>query len=88
VIQFMSDVADYVFGCRHKALSRVFTIGRGTYKVCCDCGAEFECSLRTMSAKRRAGTWPFARDVNAEIGFLRLMHRNCFGRLISLHEGL
>jgi hypothetical protein len=58
VIQFMSDVADYVFGCRHKALSRVFTIGRRTYKVCCDCGAEFECSLRTMSAKRRGALGP------------------------------
>jgi len=32
----------FVFGCRHRHLSRVFTIKRRTYKVCFDCGGEFD----------------------------------------------
>jgi len=31
-----------VFGCRHRHLSRVFTIQNRTYKVCFDCGREFD----------------------------------------------
>ena len=40
------------FGCNHSRLSRVFTINRRTYRVCCDCGAEFDYSLENMSMKR------------------------------------
>jgi hypothetical protein len=32
----------FVFGCHHRHQSRVFTIKRRTYKVCFDCGEEFE----------------------------------------------
>jgi hypothetical protein len=32
----------FVFGCRHRHLSRVFTIQNRTYKVCFDCGREFD----------------------------------------------
>jgi len=42
-------VCDFAFGCRHRELSRVFTIDRRTYKVCCACGATFKYSLETMS---------------------------------------
>jgi hypothetical protein len=31
-----------VFGCRHRHVSRVFTIKHRTYKVCFDCGREFD----------------------------------------------
>ena len=31
----------FVFGCHHGHVSRVFTIKRRTYKVCLDCGEEF-----------------------------------------------
>lgn len=41
-----------LFGCRHGNLSRVFTIRRRTYRVCCDCGAEFDYSLAAMSTYR------------------------------------
>ena len=44
---------DFLFGCHHTNLSRVFTIGRRTYRVCCDCGAEFDYSLQTMAINRR-----------------------------------
>ena len=39
---------EYLFGCHHHQLSRVFTIGGQTYCVCFDCGARFDYSLATM----------------------------------------
>lgn len=41
-----------LFDCHHANLSRVFTIRRRSYQVCCDCGAEFDYSFATMSAHR------------------------------------
>jgi len=35
-------VFQFFFGCRHHHLSRVFTIKNRTYKVCFDCGREFD----------------------------------------------
>jgi hypothetical protein len=32
----------FIFGCRHRHLSRVFTIQCRAYKVCFDCGREFD----------------------------------------------
>jgi hypothetical protein len=32
----------FFFGCRHRHLSRVFTIKHRTYRVCFDCGREFD----------------------------------------------
>ncbi len=54
---------DYLFGCHHQNLSRVFTIGGQTYKVCCDCGAKFHYSLETMSVRRQAPHVPAIRPV-------------------------
>jgi hypothetical protein len=51
MVHFIGAFAGYLFGCHHKALSRVFTIGHRTYQVCCECGAEFEYSLKKMSTK-------------------------------------
>lgn len=47
----LTAVFEFLFGCHHQNLSRVFTIRARTYKVCMDCGAEFDYSLRTMSLK-------------------------------------
>jgi len=44
---------DFLFGCHHHNLSRVFTIHGRTYRVCCDCGAEFKYSLTNMSIEHR-----------------------------------
>jgi hypothetical protein len=44
---------DFLFGCHHGHLSRVFTLGGETYRVCCDCGAKYAYSLATMSINRR-----------------------------------
>ncbi len=45
----LTALFEFLFGCHHRDLSRVFTIRARTYKVCMDCGAEFDYSLRTMS---------------------------------------
>lgn len=37
-------VFEFVFRCRHREMSRVFTIKGRTYQVCFKCGREFECS--------------------------------------------
>jgi len=43
---------DLAFGCHHRNLSRVFTIERRTYRVCCSCGVKFTYSLENMSVER------------------------------------
>ena len=49
---------EFPFGCHHGQLSRVFTIGGESYRVCCDCGAKFAYSLQTMSIVRRLPSVP------------------------------
>ena len=53
VTQPLASVLELAFGCHHRKLSRVFTIDGHSYKVCCDCGANFDYSLRTMSVTHR-----------------------------------
>ena len=38
----LSSVLQFIFGCRHRHLSRVFTIKLRTYRVCFDCAREFD----------------------------------------------
>lgn len=51
-MRYVAMLLDYLFGCHHDHLSRVFTLGGQSYKVCCDCGAKFNYSLVTMSVER------------------------------------
>jgi hypothetical protein len=46
-------VLDFLFGCHHAHLSRVFTLRGESYRMCFSCGAKFEYSLETMSIERR-----------------------------------
>lgn len=39
---------NWMFGCRHKELSRVFTTEGETYKICLKCGTRLPYSLETM----------------------------------------
>jgi len=55
---YVATVLDFLFGCHHNSLSRVFTIGGRSYQVCCDCGTQFTYSLETMSIQRRDFSWP------------------------------
>jgi len=41
-MKLLLGVFQFIFGCRHPHLSRVFTIKNRTYKVCFDCGREFD----------------------------------------------
>ncbi|HWZ41839.1 MAG TPA: hypothetical protein VNW97_00100 [Candidatus Saccharimonadales bacterium] len=36
--------------CQHRRMSRVFTINKRTYQVCCECGREFDYSWARMHA--------------------------------------
>lgn len=47
----VTRLLEFLLGCHHSSLSRVFTIGRRTYRVCCECGAEFDYSLEKMAIK-------------------------------------
>jgi hypothetical protein len=51
-------ILDFLFGCNHLHLSRVFTLQAETYRVCCDCGAKFAYSLETMSIEHRLPLTP------------------------------
>ena len=51
-------ILDFLFGCQHWNLSRVFTLEGQSYKVCCDCGAKFAYSLEKMSIERRLRPTP------------------------------
>jgi hypothetical protein len=53
-----ATLLECLFGCCHRNLSRVFTIRKRTYRVCCDCGAEFDYSLETMSIKHQRAESP------------------------------
>ena len=52
-MSYVTTALDFLFGCHHINLSRVFTIAGRSYRVCCDCGAEFSYSLQTMSIQHR-----------------------------------
>src|SRR6202044_3451011 len=43
---------NFIFGCRHRNLSRPFTCSPRTYEVCLDCGRQIPYSLETMSLQR------------------------------------
>jgi hypothetical protein len=60
-----ASMLEYALGCHHTHLSRVFTLGDRTYKVCCDCGATFDYSLRAMSIVHHRGTLPVLRRLRA-----------------------
>jgi len=50
VLQALQRTYDFVFGgCRHRSLSRPFTLSSQTYEVCLNCGRKFAYSLDAMS---------------------------------------
>ena len=63
----ITTLLNFLFGCNHSNLSRVFTIRRRTYRVCCDCGAQFDYSLDTMAINRRQAQRP-ELDVMEDMG--------------------
>lgn len=47
--QIAKRIYDLLLGCPHANIGRPFTIHGRTYRVCCDCGREFDYSLKSMS---------------------------------------
>jgi hypothetical protein len=41
-MSWVLGIFQFLFRCRHKHMSRVFTIKNRTYRVCFDCGREFD----------------------------------------------
>jgi len=52
-------ILQFAIGCRHRHLSRVFTIKRRTYRVCFDCAKEFD--LPDAHGPARLDVFPGAR---------------------------
>ena len=52
-MSYIATALDFLFGCHHRNLSRVFTIEGHSYWVCCGCGARFKYALDTMSIQQR-----------------------------------
>jgi len=52
-MQVRVRMLDFLFGCHHSNLSRAFTIDGRTYRVCCNCGAKFDYSLKYMCTEHR-----------------------------------
>jgi hypothetical protein len=61
------NALNFAFGCHHKVLSRVFTIDGRTYKVCCECGAHLDYSLKEMALVHR-------RPSSRALRYLRARH--------------
>lgn len=69
-MKYIQAALDFLFGCHHGQLSRVFTIAGRSYRVCCDCGAEFRYSLDTMSIQERH----FSHSVPCQVLHLKSAH--------------
>ena len=52
---------DSLFGCHHDSMSRVFTLQHRSYRVCYDCGREFNYSLASMRIAEQPYRVPAAR---------------------------
>ena len=68
MLQALQQTYDFLFGCRHRRLSRPFTLLGKTYEVCLTCGKKFSYSLETMSLikvrrlHRHRGSAPIAQE--------------------------
>ena len=71
----LASVLELAFGCYHRKLSRVFTLNGHSYKVCCDCGATFDYSLRTMSVRHHRRLLSALRRLHAQRRRRKLLDR-------------
>ena len=47
-MKFLLWIFRFAFGCHHSQMSRVFTIRKRTYRVCFECGQEFDAAAPTI----------------------------------------
>ncbi|MFY9748944.1 MAG: hypothetical protein WA891_02185 [Acidobacteriaceae bacterium] len=67
-MDILTAIFDFLFGCRHADLSRVFTIGGQTYRVCCTCGTRLSYSLSRMRLGARCPETPVTIPVFSRVG--------------------
>ena len=53
-MKLISAIFQFIFVCRHRHMSRVFTIKRRTYRVCFDCGSEFDVPIAPVPKRMNA----------------------------------
>ena len=70
------NALELAFGCHHSKLSRVFTINGRSYKVCCECGAKFDYSLKSMEVVSRHLRFPTFRRLRARQRRKRYLQRS------------
>ena len=69
-MKLFHQIVESVLGCRHRKLSRVFTIKRRTYQVCYECGRKFEYSwalMRCVRPNRGEAAYAPLTDEHADI---------------------
>ena len=54
----LNKLMETLFGCHHHGMSRVFTMKHRSYRVCYDCGSEFNYSLANMKVAEQPVTQP------------------------------
>ena len=47
-MKFLLRLFEFVVGCHHRQMSRVFTIKKRTYRVCFECGQEFDAKVSSI----------------------------------------
>ena len=62
----LHSVIQFAFGCRHRHVSRVFTINKRTYKVCLDCGREL--CYRMLTSRMHSSSLTSAPGQKRSVG--------------------
>jgi hypothetical protein len=58
-MKLLLRIVQLVLGCHHSQMSRVFTIKKRMYQVCCECGEEFEYSWVLMRPRSNVASSPY-----------------------------
>lgn len=81
VLSFFSEI---LFGCSHVRLTRPFTLGDETYKVCLDCGKQVYYSAQEM---RPLTPWEVRRMKAAHAGEVKVVPIPAAApQLVPVHE--
>ena len=81
VVNFFSEI---LFGCSHGRVTRPFTLGEETYKVCLDCGKQIYYSAQEM---RPLTPWEVRRLKAAHAGEVKVVPIPATGpQLLPAHE--
>jgi hypothetical protein len=73
-VRSLLQMFEFVFGCHHRKLSRIFTIRKRTYRVCLECGREFKYSWKTMPSMQSSVVDPARERLNSLKRVVALAH--------------